>query len=101
MFEILTFFAFFFGIVVLVLALSVVALLLKLLFKIAVIPLKLAGGLLVGALALFVLIPLTLFAVPVAVLAIPALVVVAGIGAVLWVLAAMMCLGVHTLAGIF
>ena len=101
MFEILTFFAFFFGIVVLVLALSVVALLLKLLFKIAVIPLKLAGGLLVGALALFVLIPLTLFAVPVAVLAIPALVVVAVICSVLCVLAAMMWLGFHTLAWIF
>ena len=82
-------------------AVAVVLFLVKLVFKIALFPIKLAGGLIFGVLGVIAAIVLAVVALPLLAVLIPVLAVVAIVGCVLAAIAGVCWLGFHTLAWIF
>ena len=75
--------------------------LVKLVFKVALVPIKLAGGLILGVLGLIAAIAFGVVALPLLALLVPVLAVVAAIGCVVAVVAGICWVGFHTLAWIF
>jgi hypothetical protein len=75
--------------------------LVKLVLKVALFPIKLAGGLILGVLGVIAAIALGIVALPLLALLIPVLAVVAAVGCVVAVVAGICWVGFHTLAWIF
>ena len=82
-------------------AIAVVVLLVKLVFKVALFPIKLAGGLIFGVLGVIGAILFAVVALPLLAVLVPVLAVVAIVGGVLAAIAGVCWLGFHTLAWIF
>jgi hypothetical protein len=100
-FELIALFALVAGAITIFCAIGLVLFLVKLVFKIVLIPIKLAGGLVLGILGVIAAIVLGLIALPILAVLVPLFAVVAVVGCVLAVIAAIGWLGFHTLAWIF
>ena len=75
--------------------------LVKLVFKVALFPIKLAGGLILGTLGVIAAVVVGIVALPLLAVLVPVIAVVAAVGCVVAAIAAVCWLGVQTLAWIF
>jgi hypothetical protein len=80
---------------------ALVLFLVKLVFKVALIPIKLAGGLILGILGVVAAVVLAVVALPLLAVLVPIAAVVAIVGCVVAAIGAVCWLGFHTLAWIF
>ena len=101
MFELIALFALVAGAVAIFGAIGLVLFLVKLVFKIVLLPIKLASGLILGVLGIIAAVALGLIALPILAVLVPVLAVVAAVGCVVAVIAAIGWVGFHTLAWIF
>jgi hypothetical protein len=101
MFGLIALFALMAGGVALFAAFAIVLLVIKLVFKIALFPIKLAGGLIFGVLGLIAAVVVAVVALPLLAVLVPVLAAVAVVGTVLATVAGICWLGFHTLAWIF
>jgi len=101
MFGLIALFAMMAGAVTLFAALAVVLFAIKLVFRIALFPIKLAGGLVFGVVGLIAAVVVGVVAVPLLAVLVPVLAAVALVGTVLAMVAGVCWLGFHTLAWIF